>query len=186
MLDRMEGEDPETARSLPSRHSQDPVRQWSECHNHAGRGLPIPRRAAWRACFCSQVSDSGTDAREWTPTKAAPSLTRGFARTDLRITPEARTRIIQLSEGLPHFVHLIALHAGELAVQNDDQEVSLRDVNDSLANAVRAHSLAVEYDEATRSPQKANLYERALWPVPTRLGIRSDTLGPLVSSRLSR
>jgi Cdc6-like AAA superfamily ATPase len=160
-LDRMEGEDPETARSLLADTlktlSDNGVNATIMLVGVADTLVELLGEHASVVRSLIQVPMPRMDADE-----SGAIIDKGFARTDLRITPEARTRIIQLSEGLPHFVHLIALHAGELAVQNDDQEVSLRDVNDSLANAVRAHSLAVEYDEATRSPQKANLYERVL------------------------
>lgn len=94
--------------------------------------------------------------------EAVKILDNGYSRTDLTIEPDAKMRILGLSEGLPHFVHLLALHAGERAVQNDDYAVTLEYVNGSLVNALSKHYLVAEYDAATKSPQKANLYEKVL------------------------
>lgn len=97
-----------------------------------------------------------------TRSEAEDVVQKGYARTDLTITEGAVDRILDLAEGLPHFVHLLALHAGEMTVQNDDHEVTQISVDRSLGSAVQKHYLVAEYDEATRSPQKANLYEKVL------------------------
>lgn len=94
--------------------------------------------------------------------EASAIIESGYGRTDLTIEPAARDRIVDLAEGLPHFVHLIALHAGELTVQNDDKIVTLECVERSLTGALEKHYLVAEYDAATKSPQKANLYEKVL------------------------
>jgi Cdc6-like AAA superfamily ATPase len=94
--------------------------------------------------------------------EASQIIDTGYARTDLQIEPGAKNRVLELAEGLPHFVHLIALHAGELTVQNDDHVVTKDFVNRSLLIALEKHDLVSEYDSATKSPQKANLYEKVL------------------------
>ncbi len=94
--------------------------------------------------------------------EAANIIEAGYRRAGLTIEPDAKNRILVLAEGLPHFVHLIALHAGELTVQNDGFVVTLECVNRSLDSALLKHYLVAEYDAATKSPQKANLYEKVL------------------------
>ena len=67
-----------------------------------------------------------------------------------------------LSEGLPHYVHLMAAAAAWRAVTDDRQHVDLKDVEDSMEKAVDTHSIREEYFRATRSPQPGNLYEEVL------------------------
>jgi Cdc6-like AAA superfamily ATPase len=89
-------------------------------------------------------------------------LTKGFQRARLDVNEDAKWRIIVTAEGLPHFVHLIALHAGQSAVQDDRTVVRLDDVARAEASAVKTHSVLSEYRKATQSPQRGHLFEEVL------------------------
>ena len=89
-------------------------------------------------------------------------LQKGFERARVGIRPDARERIIQLSEGLPHFTHLIALDAGMTAVANDRSEITCDDVQDAIGTAVDVHSIKSEYQKATQSPRRDHRFEEVL------------------------
>ena len=88
----------------------------------------------------------------------AEIIDKGCAHARLDITSGARTRIATLSEGLPHFTHLLALHAGQGAVNDDRDDVTLGDVVNAIDASVERHSIRSEYQTATRSPRAAHLF----------------------------
>jgi Cdc6-like AAA superfamily ATPase len=88
----------------------------------------------------------------------AAIIDKGCDHARLEIVPEARRRIATLSEGLPHFTHLLALHAGQGAVNDDRDEITLGDVVNAIDASVEKHSIRSEYQTATRSPKPDNLF----------------------------
>jgi Cdc6-like AAA superfamily ATPase len=89
-------------------------------------------------------------------------LNKGFSMIGLEIDLAARTRIIREAEGLPHFVHLLGLHAGQHAVVDDRSVVTPSDVQRAIEQAVDSHSMLSEYQRATQSPQPGHLFEEVL------------------------
>lgn len=89
-------------------------------------------------------------------------LEEGWPRAGLTATEEAEARITILSRGLPHFTHLLALHAGQRAVQNDRSEVTLADVNASIPTAVSKHVVEGDYLRAVRTSHSDTLYRPVL------------------------
>ena len=63
-------------------------------------------------------------------------LNKGFSMMGLEIDLAARMRIIREAEGLPHFVHLLGLHAGQHAVVDDRYVVTPSDVQRAIEQAV--------------------------------------------------
>jgi Cdc6-like AAA superfamily ATPase len=90
-------------------------------------------------------------------------IDNGLENARMTIQPRARMRISRLSEGLPHYVHLLALYAAQGALQDDRMNVSLDDVSRATEAATRnSHSLLKEYQLAIQSPRRNNLFARVL------------------------
>jgi len=89
-------------------------------------------------------------------------LEKGCERCRLRIRPDAMERIVSLSEGLPHYTHLLAFHAGTTVVQNDRHEITLTDVKSAIPLAVSKHTIRDAYMRAVQSARRANLYPDVL------------------------
>ena len=88
----------------------------------------------------------------------------GMSRLDIEIDSAARRRITVLAQGLPHYAHLIGLHASRAAIDAD----SLRVTADVVAKAIRAaidgaqESISNAWHIAIRSPRKDNLFADVL------------------------
>src|SRR3954469_12109493 len=89
-------------------------------------------------------------------------LLKGCARAQLSATPDAIREIAVLSEGLPHYTHLLGLHAGQRAVQDDRIEVTRTDVQAAIPKAVDRHTILSDYQRATRSARKDALFSEVL------------------------
>lgn len=102
------------------------------------------------------------------PRMSASELTeiidKGCKRLDLLIADAARTRIAQLSEGLPHYAHLLGLHAAQRAIMDDRELIRPGDVATAIDVAVQKaqHSILNAYGVATRSPRKDSLFGQVL------------------------
>lgn len=89
---------------------------------------------------------------------------KGLAELALSISAEVKRRIARLSEGLPHYTHLLTLHAAQRAIADDRTDIRDGDVDDAVQLAVHKaqHSIRTAYDLATRSPRSDTLFEQAL------------------------
>jgi len=94
----------------------------------------------------------------------AEIIDKGIAELGMTITASARSRIARLSEGLPHYTHLLALHACQRAIGDDRNEVTDTDVDSAIKNAVdkAQHSIKSAYQRATRSVRRDNLFGQVL------------------------
>jgi Cdc6-like AAA superfamily ATPase len=93
----------------------------------------------------------------------AAIVDNGFKTASMTIEPDATKLITRLSQGLPHFTHLISLNSAMKAVSQDRIHVSKEDVLSAIKDAVsKSHSLLSDYIRATSSPQKDNLYQHVL------------------------
>ena len=90
------------------------------------------------------------------------ALEVGCNKAKLSIRPDAADEITGLSEGLPHYTHLLGLHAGQRVVQDDREEITLGDVKASIPAAVRGHTIGDAYQRATRSAHKDALFQHVL------------------------
>jgi hypothetical protein len=95
-------------------------------------------------------------------TELAEILSKGCAQAGLDPTPSTVEEITTLSEGLPHYTHLLGLHAGQRAVQDDRTEITLEDVRRAIPKAVDRHTILNEYQQATRSARKDALFAEVL------------------------
>jgi Cdc6-like AAA superfamily ATPase len=91
-------------------------------------------------------------------------IRKGLEQLGLSIEPEAHSRIAYLSEGLPHYTHLLGLHATQRAIMEDRKTVTIADVEGVIGMAVEkaAHSIRSAYQKATRSARPESQYEQVL------------------------
>ena len=111
-----------------------------------------------------------------------------FKKIKFTITPDARQRIVLLSEGLPHYTHLLGLNVALIACNDDRKKVIMTDVDMAVKVAIEKaqQSIRNAYYKATTSPQKETLYAQVLLAcaltVPDGLGFfaASDVRVPMV------
>lgn len=89
-------------------------------------------------------------------------LANGCQRAELMPEQDAMFEIAALSEGLPHYTHLLGLHAGLRAVQDDRTELTRGDVWAAIPKAVDRHTILSDYQRATRSARKDALFTQVL------------------------
>lgn len=91
-------------------------------------------------------------------------IRKGLEQLNLSIEPAAQSQIAYLSEGLPHYTHLLGLHATQKAIMEDREQVTVADVEGVIGMAVEkaAHSIRSAYQKATRSARPESQYEQVL------------------------
>lgn len=91
-------------------------------------------------------------------------VTRGLADLGMSASEGQVARIATLSEGLPHYTHLLAFHAAERAVQDDRLETTASDVDAALGRAVdkAQDDIQKAYSNAVFSPRADNLFKEVL------------------------
>jgi DNA polymerase III delta prime subunit len=91
-------------------------------------------------------------------------LTKGVARLGMTITDSARAEISLLSQGLPHYTHLLGLHSTRMAIDAGELTVQSSHVKTAISKAVNdaQQSLRSDYRKAVTSPQKDNIYTQVL------------------------
>jgi Cdc6-like AAA superfamily ATPase len=89
-------------------------------------------------------------------------ITNSCARAGISAKQDATRDIAALSEGLPHYTHLLGLHAGLRAVQDDRNEITATDVQQAIPKAVDRHTILSDYQRATRSARKDALFSQVL------------------------
>jgi hypothetical protein len=89
---------------------------------------------------------------------------KGLTKIGMTISPSARVRIARLSEGLPHYTHLLSLYAAQRAISDDRDAIEDADVTDAIRLAVdkAQHSIRATYQTATRSAYANALFEKIL------------------------
>lgn len=91
-------------------------------------------------------------------------IQKGFKRAELDYEEDIDARIAHLSQGYPHYAHLLGLWAGRRAIE-DGRSIVTRDdltraIPDSLANATGA--VRQEYEQAVASSRASTLYKDVL------------------------
>jgi Cdc6-like AAA superfamily ATPase len=89
---------------------------------------------------------------------------KGLKKLRLGITPQSKSRIARLSEGLPFYTHLLSRDAAIHAVQDDRTAINEQDVDRATRAAVEKaqQSILADYEKATRSVRKDNLFQEVL------------------------
>lgn len=91
-------------------------------------------------------------------------LDKGLGQLGIGIDPKAKYRIAALSDGLPHYTHLLGLDATQRAILDDRDSVIMSDVDAAVGRAVEKaqQSIRSAYHKATSSPRRDTLYARVL------------------------
>jgi Cdc6-like AAA superfamily ATPase len=96
------------------------------------------------------------------PDELREIIRKGCEHAQIAVSPDAVSQITELSEGLPHYTHLLALNAGKRAVQDDRDEITQLDVEAAVPSAVDKHTLQSDYLKAVRSPRPVHLFKEVL------------------------
>jgi Cdc6-like AAA superfamily ATPase len=91
-------------------------------------------------------------------------IDKGSAMAGMDIEQSAKDRIASLSQGLPHYGHLLCLNAFQDALERDSEKVEMIDVRSAVTRALKQaqQSVISTYQKAITSPRKDNLYAQAL------------------------
>jgi hypothetical protein len=90
-------------------------------------------------------------------------LNKGLAFAQMTAEDDVLHAIVRMSEGLPHFVHVLGLEAGTAAAEDDRDHVGEADLLKGVGRAIKGHSIMSHYKKATDSPQPGHLYEKVLF-----------------------
>lgn len=98
------------------------------------------------------------------PGELTEILDNGFDVLELRAGDDVRDEIARLSQGLPHYTHLLGLHAAQQAIENGRDEISGDHVKAAVDQAVEnaQQSIRRAYHRATSSPRKGTLHGAVL------------------------
>lgn len=89
-------------------------------------------------------------------------IAKGCKHSELTAASSAVSEIASLSEGLPHYTHLLSLHAAQRVVMDDRTEITKDDVTAAVPSAVSKHTLQSDYLKAVRSPRPVHLFREVL------------------------
>ena len=94
----------------------------------------------------------------------AEILDKRLPRLGMSISPIAKERIISYSQGLPHYTHLLGLHAARDAVEKRRKDIQDENLTASISRCLdRAQqSIRDACDKATASPRRDNLFKEVL------------------------
>lgn len=88
-------------------------------------------------------------------------LTKSSKAIDMDFESEAKRLIINTSQGLPHYTHLIGLHSAKAAIHAGESTVTARSVKDGFDTSARdaIQSVRTKYLDAIRSARRDALYQ---------------------------
>lgn len=90
-------------------------------------------------------------------------ISKGLGKCEMLIEPMARKTIIALSQGLPHYAHLIAFEAAMVTAMDRRLTITERDIDQALLGITRnKHSVCADYEHAVSSPQKTSIHPHVL------------------------
>jgi Cdc6-like AAA superfamily ATPase len=91
-------------------------------------------------------------------------ITKGLEKLEMTSQRNAKSRIVKLSQGLPHYVHLLSLYATRAAIDDHTLEVGAEHVERALERALTGtqQSTLSSYEAAVRSARKDNLFSKVL------------------------
>jgi Cdc6-like AAA superfamily ATPase len=103
-------------------------------------------------------------------------IKKGLSHLGMTVEPDAVDRITLLAQGLPHYAHLIGLHASRAALDGKSKKVTLAFVDRAIEQAIAdaQQSIRSAYHAAIRSPRPDNLFGDVLLSCALA---RTDELG---------
>lgn len=91
-------------------------------------------------------------------------ISHGVKVLDMRIDESANKYIAALSQGLPHYTHLLGLHSTRAAIDAGTRHVQLSHIDQAITKALDASQQTLQraYHQATTSQRKDSLYGHVL------------------------
>jgi Cdc6-like AAA superfamily ATPase len=91
-------------------------------------------------------------------------IDNGLQRLGMTIDVDAKKQITLLSQGLPHYTHLLGLHSVRQAIDNKTKNINMGHVDSAIAKALEQAQLTIltAYHKAITSPRKDTLFEQVL------------------------
>jgi len=99
-----------------------------------------------------------------TSTELHEILNKAMEALRMTMTDEARTLIVVLSQGLPHYTHVLGKTSTMHAVHDLRWEIIIDDVKASITAAIESTEQSVRnsYQQATTSPRKDTIFRQVL------------------------
>lgn len=91
-------------------------------------------------------------------------IRNGLGRLTMDIGTDALQQISLLSQGLPHYTHLLGLHSAREALDAGTKQIDLPHVKSAVEKALTQaqQSIRTAYHKATSSPRKESLFRQVL------------------------
>ena len=88
----------------------------------------------------------------------------GLARVRMTIEPPALRHIVRLSQGLPHYTHLLGLYSARAALERESEQVCGSDLRAAIKRSVEKAQASIKklHYEATASPRRDSIYAMVL------------------------
>ena len=98
------------------------------------------------------------------PAELAQIIQKGMQKANMTFEDGLDSTIAQLSQGYPHYTHLLGQWAGRIALEKGNQHVTQSDLKEALPQSIAnaAGGIRLEYDKATDSTQPNNLFKEVL------------------------
>jgi Cdc6-like AAA superfamily ATPase len=98
------------------------------------------------------------------PEELREIIQKGISELKMNIVADALNLIVSLSQGLPHFTHLIGQESAIRALQERRRRIESEDVRFGVNIALQKtqHSILEEYQNATRGQRKGTLFQQVL------------------------
>jgi len=91
-------------------------------------------------------------------------IDNGLKILNMSIDADARKHIILLSQGLPHYTHLLALNATRQALSKHENNIRYNDVETAIVKAIQnaQQTTLSSYHKSISSPRKDNIFAQVL------------------------
>ncbi len=99
-----------------------------------------------------------------TPHELAEILKKGTSKLEMRMDEEATRLVVLLSQGLPHYTHLLGRSACRAGIEQGRLKVTIADVQHGIRNCLEDAQQSVQrsYQQATASPRRDSLFKYVL------------------------
>lgn len=91
-------------------------------------------------------------------------IEKRLSRLGMAIDKDAKNNVVRFSQGLPHYTHLLGLHACRAAIMNRSMRITEVHLQQAIGTCVEKAQQSVReaYHVATSSPRKDNLFKEVL------------------------
>lgn len=98
-----------------------------------------------------------------TKTELEEIINKGLTQLGLQIDSTAKNKIVKLSQGLPHYTHLLSYHAAQIAMRKEANKIVDENITEAISQSVEMGQQSIEerYFKAINSP-RGNMYPQVL------------------------